>query len=71
METKRVQITGRLKVGPVTYEQGDVRSLPVDEADYLINMGWAKCSVTGRTGERNTEPVKLDVHNARLPVGAK
>lgn len=58
--SKRIKITeDRLRIGSTTYHKHDVRTLDDDEADYLINMGWAKDVVTGETGQRSTAPVEI------------
>lgn len=49
---RRIEFTETVKLGTETYEEGDRKSFPVEEASRYINLGWAKDPDTGEQGER-------------------
>ena len=68
---RRIQVVvDKVKIGTDTFYEGDVRTLPYAVATNMISQGWAKDSITGEVGTINTDPVTIEVHNAKLPVGA-
>ena len=64
-------ISPRLLVGGDIYYAGDEADFDNDEAQTLIDAGWARCSITGETGERVVTRVSLKVHNSQIDMKAK
>jgi len=48
----QIEFTETVKIGYETYEAGDRKAFPDDEAKQYIALGWAKDPVTGDQGER-------------------
>jgi hypothetical protein len=63
---RRVEFLSReVKHGTMTYYAGDIKLMPSDEADIIINAGWGKDADTGEMGDRSTEPVELQPDTIR------
>lgn len=70
MSVRKIEITEeKLKIGQVTYYEGDVKSLPKAEADQYIAAGWAKCCETGEQGDRVPGSKPIEVQNTAQTIG--
>lgn len=58
-DMRQVEFTERTRVKSETYEPGDRKSFPRDQADRYIARGWAKCVETGEQGERQPGSVRV------------
>lgn len=60
---RRIEFTETVRLGATTYEAGDRKAFPPDEAQQYIDLGWAKDPETGEQGERkpgSNGPLKAD-----------
>ncbi len=68
-ETIDIEALEVVKHHPYYLAPGDVkRSVPVDDAQYMIDHGWCRNLETGEVGEREGGPVDLDIHSSKLGV---
>lgn len=61
----RIEIVQRFKHGGQTFYAGEVRQVSREDAGYFCGLGWAKAEGVA-TGEPDTSPKVLDVHNAKI-----
>jgi hypothetical protein len=63
---RRVEFTeAKVLHGSMTYYAGDIKLMPKDEADFIIDAGWGKDADTGESGRRSTEPAEMQPDNVR------
>jgi hypothetical protein len=60
----------QIKDGTVVYYKGETCSLPTEQADKWISLGWVKCVETGQLCERVPGAVRLDAIPNRVVAKA-
>ena len=63
MSTKKIEFTEAVKIGVMSFDEGDTKSFPTAEAEEYMKLGWAKCCETGEQGERKPGVHNLEVHS--------
>jgi hypothetical protein len=60
---KKIEVIQRFKHGGQTFHPGEVRLVTPEDAGYFCGLGWAKAEGIA-TGEPDTSPKTLEVHNS-------